>query len=492
MWKVFILLNLAALHCTVCSTVPSPVNVIFSSVNLRNVLQWQPGNGTPSDRHFTVQYAIYGDSSIDSKGTRARWRAVQRCTGIVQCSCDLSNELWDVEQGYFARVRSTANRASSKWALTRRFDPKSDTSFGPPLFSVEIENSNALITLKGPIRYQPNHEKPVVHMATLYPQMMYNLSIHNTRRSKMSHIIVNSDLYKYKLMEYDTEYCFSAKTKFLSMPVQCESSAWHCITTPRDPMVVQLQRIILSTAIPFVLICALVLIIYRLYRYLNGSGQKTPSLLNAPFTYVIPVTPPPEETDRLRISNRQLNEEPPPYAPHMLPAPGDAEPPSDDETIDYGLLAFDLQQRQNDGEVEQPMAERRVEEMPEGSGRQRVCTDNASQNLRDLPIISDCTIDDYGVGGLAACGTAKNYDEQEEDELDEETSFIYWDPRTRKLMLPEIESALSGKVLLESVFVRQSSEEAAEAQAKLDTAVETERKLENFLSGWDLVVAMDE
>lgn len=33
-------------------------------------------------------------------------------------------------------------------------------------------------------------------------------------------------------MEYDTEYCFSAKTKFLSMPVQCQSSEWHCVTTP--------------------------------------------------------------------------------------------------------------------------------------------------------------------------------------------------------------------------------------------------------------------
>lgn len=38
--------------------------------------------------------------------------------------------------------------------------------------------------------------------------------------------------YKYRLMEYDTEYCFSAQAKFLSMPVQCQSSAWQCITTP--------------------------------------------------------------------------------------------------------------------------------------------------------------------------------------------------------------------------------------------------------------------
>lgn len=140
-------------------------------------------------------------------------------------------------------------------------------SFGPPVVSIETENNSAIISMKGPTRYQPNHEKPEVDMAALYPQMMYNLSIHNTRRGKMvssmshpntvprrnktkrywarticfiamfqclrqSHVIVNSNLYKHALMEYDTEYCFSARSKFLSMPIQCQSSAWHCVTTP--------------------------------------------------------------------------------------------------------------------------------------------------------------------------------------------------------------------------------------------------------------------
>lgn len=195
--------------------------------------------------------------------------------------------------------------------------------------------------------------------------------------------------------------------------------------------------------------------------------------------------------------------------------------PLEDETSDYGLLAVDLQQRQNACEVDQPMVERRVEEMPEGTGRQRVCTDYASQNLMDLPIIAACSMDDYGMVGLAACGAEKNEDEQEEIERDEETTFFSWDPQTGKLMLPESESALNGefnwalqeveaqvggstaqngeplapdssRVLLENVFVRQSSEEAAEAQAKLYGGVEMERKVENFLSGWDLVVTMDE
>lgn len=57
-------------------------------------------------------------------------------------------------------------------------------SFGPPLMTIEVENNIALVTVKGPMRYQPSHQMPVVSMATIYRQMMYNLSINNTYRKK--------------------------------------------------------------------------------------------------------------------------------------------------------------------------------------------------------------------------------------------------------------------------------------------------------------------
>lgn len=57
-----------------------------------------------------------------------RWRAVQRCTEIVQSWCDLSNETRDLEQGYYARVRAVSRKAYSRWVMTqKRFDPKSDS-----------------------------------------------------------------------------------------------------------------------------------------------------------------------------------------------------------------------------------------------------------------------------------------------------------------------------------------------------------------------------
>lgn len=57
-------------------------------------------------------------------------------------------------------------------------------SFGPPVVSVEVKDSNAIITLKGPMRYQPD-DHTAISMATLYPQMTYSLFIQNTRRNQI-------------------------------------------------------------------------------------------------------------------------------------------------------------------------------------------------------------------------------------------------------------------------------------------------------------------
>lgn len=69
----------------------------------------------------------YGDSVVNSEGKRVHWRVVQRCAEVAQTRCDLSNETWDLDQGYFARVRAEYRQASSRWVMTRRFDPKSDS-----------------------------------------------------------------------------------------------------------------------------------------------------------------------------------------------------------------------------------------------------------------------------------------------------------------------------------------------------------------------------
>lgn len=193
--------------------------------------------------------------------------------------------------------------------------------------------------------------------------------------------------------------------------------------------------------------------------------------------------------------------------------PHDPEQPSDDLASSYGFVEVDPQHNNE--------KDKRVEhDTREGSDRQRVRLPNASQNTRDVPAAhndhnEDRFPDDCGVVKPAACDKEKNDDEQEEG-----TIFVNWDPRTRKLVMPEYGAArkggtnwslqgdeeresrveeeegvtpVTGKLLLENVFVRQASEEEAEAQAKLETGGEPGCEAEEDIwAKWDLVISMDE
>ncbi|XP_054618561.1 interleukin-20 receptor subunit alpha [Dunckerocampus dactyliophorus] len=306
MRTVLLLLNLGALcFSTGTSPPPSPVNISFSSVNLRNILQWLPGNTTPDGTRFTVQYAFYGDSVEGSKGRRVNWRPVQKCKEIAETWCDLTRETWDVQQSYHGRVRSAVgSKAFSKWALTQgRFNPKYDTTFGQPLLSVEVkDNNNAIVHLKGPIRYQPDDHAPPISMATLYPYMTYNLSVHNGRRGQVHHFPVTSSPYTYHLMDYDTEYCFSAKARFLSLPFQCRQSELHCLTTTKDPVKGQLQRVVVGIVVPSMCICILMVVGYFLYHFLTGKEHKRPSFLDVPLLPSPPLTFPPERLNPILVT----------------------------------------------------------------------------------------------------------------------------------------------------------------------------------------------
>ncbi|XP_061563169.1 interleukin-20 receptor subunit alpha [Cololabis saira] len=351
MWTKVVFIFLLGLRFSVSHSLPSPTDVSFSSVNLRNVLHWFPGNGAADDTHFTVEYAIYGDSVPGSRGKRVHWRAVRKCTDIMRTWCDLSAETWDEEQGYHARVRAMVKRSSSKWAMTqRRFDPKSDTTFGPPVVSVELEDNSAIISMKGPMRYPPNNLTPI-SMKAIYPHMTYNLSIHSTHRNQTHHFPVINSSYKYRLLEYNTEYCFSARSRFLSMPVTCQSSEWQCLTTPQDPVIEQLQMAVVGIVVPALFICIFVVAGYLLRVYLAGKGQKSPYMLNQHSFHRSPLAFPPHHAN-LIISSvikgdpplsdpphpellLRILDPPPSYSPQGPEAPlGPVEP--SEVSIDYG------------------------------------------------------------------------------------------------------------------------------------------------------------
>lgn len=119
--------------------------------------------------------------------------------------------------------------------------------------------------------------------------------------------------------------------------------------------------------------------------------------------------------------------------------------------------------------------------------------------------------DDYSVVRLA---TADETEKDEEEEEGEGTIFIDWDPNTRKLVLPDMAmdftevvesdgstqgekgrenraggekvSAMKGELRLANVFVRQGSEEEAEAQRARERG-----EVDDIFTKWNLVISMD-
>ena len=119
--------------------------------------------------------------------------------------------------------------------------------------------------------------------------------------------------------------------------------------------------------------------------------------------------------------------------------------------------------------------------------------------------------DDYGVLRLFTADEIGRDEEEEEDE--EGTNFIDWDPNTRKLVLPDMAmeitkvagldgsmqgekgdsgvvgeemSAMKGELRLANVFVRQGSEEEAEAQRTRERG-----EADDIIAKWNLVISMD-
>ncbi|XP_068433418.1 interleukin-20 receptor subunit alpha [Clinocottus analis] len=523
MWTVLFFLNLGALHCSVSSSPPIPTNVTFSSVNLRNELRWLPGSGTPDGTLFKVEYAIYGDSVKGSRGLKVNWRPVPRCAKIVRSWCDLSNETWDEKEGYHARVRAVSQRAVSAWANTRkRFDPWTDTSFGPPLVSVEIKDNNAILTLKGPMRYQPGSRTPAISMATLYPYMTYDLFIVN--RGTTLHVPVLSNSYTYRLMEYDTEYCFSAKTRCLSKPARCWSSAPHCITTPQDPMIGQLQTVVVGIVVSSVCICILAAVGYFLYRYLTGQGQKSPYILDPPAFHPPVLIFPPENPNLIVIAivkEKQAKSGSDGYASQRPETPPEPEEPRDDSSLDYGFVGVAPGTATGGEGGSHPKGE---EEQKRAAGNRykkkewRVEDGNTRRETEEIPLLSAYACqrtaytptsrsdrsgflpDDYGVLRMAAAHAI------DEDDYEEEGNIcIDWSPETGKLVLPlmgglmqrgreEVEEEEEEKLelRLEHVIVRQGSEEKAEEKRAMEGGGAAGGEPEDFLTRWNLVIPMDE
>ncbi|XP_033619159.1 interleukin-20 receptor subunit alpha isoform X2 [Fukomys damarensis] len=234
--------------CVSSGGLPKPTNVTFLSINMKNVLHWNPPENLQGvEVTYTVQYFIYGQK---------RWLNKPECKNISRTYCDLSDETSDYEHQYYAKVKAIWETNCSKWTETGRFYPF-------------LEN-----------KWKSNPEDCTISMRQIYSNLKYNVSIYNIKSKRMWSQCVTNHTLVLSWLEPKTLYCVQVES-FVPGPLRpAQPSQKQCISTLEDPTSALKVKIIFWYVLPTSVIVFLFCVIgYSIYRYIHVGKEKHPENL---------------------------------------------------------------------------------------------------------------------------------------------------------------------------------------------------------------------
>ncbi|XP_074844842.1 interleukin-20 receptor subunit alpha [Carettochelys insculpta] len=260
------------LYCSL----PRPGNVHFESKNLKNVLHWSPPEELGEGVLYTVKYLIYGIG---------KWIKKSECKNISRAWCDLSNETYNHEDQYYARVKAFFSGNCSRWTETSRFYPLTDTKIDPPAVTVSSTDRSISIVLTVPEKWKRTPEEESVSLHQVYSGLQYNVSVLNKKTKKKWVFSIKNNTLVVPRLESNTVYCVSVQTYVTTPFLLSRFSKEECIATLKDPTVEQSVTIIFGCVLPIILTPLIISMAYfYVYRYIHVSKQKHPANLVLHYT----------------------------------------------------------------------------------------------------------------------------------------------------------------------------------------------------------------
>ncbi|XFG03717.1 hypothetical protein AB1E19_007341 [Capra hircus] len=249
-----------------------PTNVTFISINMKNILQWNPPEGLQGmEVSYTVQYFIYGQK---------KWLNKSECRNISRTYCDLSAETSDYEHQYYAKVKAMWRTNCSKWAETGRFYPFLETQIGPPEVALTTDEKSISIVLTAPKKWKKNPEESSISMQQIYSNLKYNVSIYNTKSNRTWSQCVTNHTLVFSWLEPDTLYCVLAESFVPGPPRITHPSERQCVSTLEDQTTALEVKIILWYVLPIsVTVFIFSVMGYSMYRYIHVGKEKHPANL---------------------------------------------------------------------------------------------------------------------------------------------------------------------------------------------------------------------
>ncbi|XP_003898170.2 interleukin-20 receptor subunit alpha isoform X2 [Papio anubis] len=251
---------------------PKPANITFLSINMKNVLQWNPPECLQGVKvTYTVQYFIYGQK---------KWLNKSECRNINRTYCDLSAETSDYEHQYYAKVKAIWGTNCSKWAESGRFYPFLETQIGPPEVALTTDEKSISVVLTAPEKWKRNPEDLPVSMQQIYSNLKYNVSVSNTKSNRTWSQCVTNHTLVLTWLEPNTLYCVHVESFVPGPPRRAQPSEKQCARTLKDQSSEFKAKIIFWYVLPMSVTVFLFSVMgYSIYRYIHVGKEKHPANL---------------------------------------------------------------------------------------------------------------------------------------------------------------------------------------------------------------------
>ncbi|XP_030054378.1 interleukin-20 receptor subunit alpha [Microcaecilia unicolor] len=416
---------------------------------MKNVLHWQPPEGLEDDVLYRVKYKTYGTKDYHYK---------LECKDISKTWCDLSNETYDYEDQYYAKVRATWNYTCSTWAETDRFFPKIDTKIDPPVVNMYSGERSITINLSGPVKWKAN-PMDTVSFHDIYSLVQYKLAmLNNKTQQKVLHFSDETVFIPQEQVVINF-ISISVKDNALSMQknMNCNLQDGTMQNIGISPTESSLQKRVQEEA-----------------SDVNHLGYTSQAQQEPTF-------------------KMQQDVELPLQTPQGL----HCAPVSNNESIQYGLIM----KAEDFSSVQEQTEQYLKEMMPAAKNLVLYDSPNVLLNTSIAELEQAQWLHLQAVDG-SPCLDLNNIQQEDSEEGEEEeysTVVVDWDPQTKRLNIPNLSHFVSDREeeeeactqrdfneeegLLSKLYKRQISEESPE---------DSDVYLTQFKDQWDLHVQMEE
>ncbi|TFK09108.1 Interferon gamma receptor 1 [Platysternon megacephalum] len=240
-------------------TVPLPTNVVIESLNFKTVLRWDYMS-MPTTPHFIVEIQPY---------EVGKYNPVSTCMNTTKRYCDLSNEIEDLSQSHWARVKAFIGLEESEYVETKEFVLRRDGKIGPPTLNVSIETDQIRVEIRPPRAVRKY--KGFTYKVSLWSngELIEELEAGPCKKHRCSIYI--------PFFSTGSTYCVSARGRSSIVSDRGFSqSNRSCIHVPlKQPL--DLKNIIISVAVVFGV--GLILAMYYLCKQLKKRKIELPKSL---------------------------------------------------------------------------------------------------------------------------------------------------------------------------------------------------------------------